>query len=113
MQHDSEENADLIFLVGEEPDVQRIPAHSWVLSEKSPVFRAMFKRPSFSKQLQKKESSHYSATSAASEKFGASSLSTIQSIEEDEIDEADDNPMQSSSTKNGDDDTDSLGIEIR
>ena len=44
-QYDSEEHADVIFLVGEEPDVQRIPAHSWVLVDKSPVFRAMFKGP--------------------------------------------------------------------
>ena len=35
----------MIFLCGEEPDLQRIPAHSWVLVEKSPVFRAMFKGP--------------------------------------------------------------------
>lgn len=35
----------MIFLVGSEPDVQRIPGHSWVLAESSPVFRAMFKGP--------------------------------------------------------------------
>ena len=35
----------MIFLCGEEPDLQRIPAHSWVLVEKSPVFRAMFRGP--------------------------------------------------------------------
>ena len=35
----------MIFLVGEEPDVQRIPAHSWILIEKNPVFRAMLTGP--------------------------------------------------------------------
>ena len=44
-QPDSEVNADVIFLVGEEPDVQRIPAHSWILIEKNPVFRAMLTGP--------------------------------------------------------------------
>ena len=44
-QLDSEVNADVIFLVGEEPDVQRIPAHSWILIEKNPVFRAMLTGP--------------------------------------------------------------------
>ena len=44
-QYDVEDNTDVIFLCGEEPDLQRIPAHSWVLVDKSPVFRAMFKGP--------------------------------------------------------------------
>ena len=44
-QYDVEDNTDVIFLCGEEPDLQRIPAHSWVLVEKSPVFRAMFRGP--------------------------------------------------------------------
>ena len=44
-QPDSEVNADVIFLVGEEPDVQRIPAHSCILIEKNPVFRAMLTGP--------------------------------------------------------------------
>ena len=35
----------MVFLVGEEPEVERIPAHSWVLIQASPVFRAMFKGP--------------------------------------------------------------------
>ncbi len=37
-----ETGSDVVFLVGCEPDVQRIPGHSWVLAENSPVFRAMF-----------------------------------------------------------------------
>ena len=41
----SEANSDVVFLVGEEPEVERIPAHSWVLSDNSPVFRAMFVGP--------------------------------------------------------------------
>jgi len=41
----SEKNSDVIFLVGEEPDIQRIPAHSWILIKGSPVFRAMFRSP--------------------------------------------------------------------
>lgn len=35
----------MIFLVGEEPYEQRVPAHSWVLAAKSPVFRIMFRGP--------------------------------------------------------------------
>ena len=31
--------------MGEDPDVQRIPAHSWVLADNSPVFRALFRGP--------------------------------------------------------------------
>lgn len=37
-----ESGVDVVFLVGREPDVQRIPAHSWILADASPVFRAMF-----------------------------------------------------------------------
>ena len=40
-----EANSDVVFLVGGEPEVERIPAHSWVLIQASPVFRAMFKGP--------------------------------------------------------------------
>ena len=48
---DFETDSDVIFLVGAEPDVQRIPAHTWILAKGSPVFRAMFKGP-FSQQQQ-------------------------------------------------------------
>ena len=34
-----ESGSDVVFLVGCEPDVQRIPGHSWILAENSPVFR--------------------------------------------------------------------------
>ena len=62
-QYDSEDNTDVIFLVGEDPDIQRIPAHTWILVEKSPVFRAMFKGPLsansiFSNQAQSSNSSN-------------------------------------------------------
>ena len=33
---DNEEDSDVIFLVGQEPDFQRVPAHSWILASKSP-----------------------------------------------------------------------------
>ncbi len=39
---ESEFGCDVVFLVGSEPDVQRIPAASAVLAGNSPVFRAMF-----------------------------------------------------------------------
>ncbi|TRY68355.1 hypothetical protein TCAL_04127 [Tigriopus californicus] len=42
---ESESGSDVIFLVGSKPDVQRIPAHSWILAENSPVFKAMFRGP--------------------------------------------------------------------
>ncbi|CAB4067731.1 unnamed protein product [Lepeophtheirus salmonis] len=42
---EDESESDVIFLVGEENDVQRITGHSWVLKENSPVFRAMFRSP--------------------------------------------------------------------
>lgn len=42
---ESEAGSDVIFLVGSEPDVQRIPAHSWILAESNPVFKAMFRGP--------------------------------------------------------------------
>ena len=39
---ESELGCDAVFLVGSEPDVQRIPAASRILAAGSPVFRAMF-----------------------------------------------------------------------
>lgn len=42
---DSEADCDVVFLVGSEPDVQRIPADSSALARGSPVFRAMFGGP--------------------------------------------------------------------
>lgn len=98
---DNEENTDIIFLVGEEPDVQRIPAHSWVLVEKSPVFRAMFKGPlatlsnqqqSTTAQQQPRQSTaatarftrHRTSSGNSYDKYPASSLSTIPDNEDDE-----------------------------
>ncbi len=42
---DNELDCDVVFLVGPEADVQRIPANSTVLAQRSPVFRAMFNGP--------------------------------------------------------------------
>lgn len=100
---DNEENTDVIFLVGEEPDVQRIPAHSWVLVDKSPVFRAMFKGPlalTLSNQQQASSVSaqpvnnrpapsrlrHRTSSGNSYDKYPASSLSTIPD-NEDDVDE--------------------------
>jgi hypothetical protein len=33
---DSEEDSDVIFLVGQEPHFQRVPAHTWILAKRSP-----------------------------------------------------------------------------
>ena len=95
---DSEEHADVIFLVGEEPDVQRIPAHSWVLADNSPVFRAMFRGPLASGTASPNNSNtkrrrHSSATSDQDDlKYVASSLSVIENnedkiLEENEVNE--------------------------
>ncbi len=42
MSTESEHGCDVVFLVGSEPDVQRIPAASALLAAGSPVFRVMF-----------------------------------------------------------------------
>ena len=89
---DSEEHADVIFLVGEEPDVQRIPAHSWVLADNSPVFRAMFRGPlasgTASPNNSAKRRRHSSATSDQDDlKYVASSLSVIEDNEDKILEE--------------------------
>ena len=97
-QYDTEDNSDVIFLVGEDPDVQRIPAHSWILIEKSPVFRAMFRGPLAENQTQNQKilaasaalsrRRHRTSSGNSVDKYVASSLSTIQDNEEDEAAEA-------------------------
>ncbi|XP_013771750.1 BTB/POZ domain-containing protein 6-like [Limulus polyphemus] len=41
MLFNSEEQSDVVFLVGEEPDIWRFPCHLHVLSTMSPVFRSL------------------------------------------------------------------------
>ena len=84
----------MIFLVGEEPDVQRIPAHSWVLIEKSPVFRAMLTGPLAGSKspLGRKRRRTFSGSSC--DKNAASSLSTIPDNETEPAEDAEDKPIE-------------------
>lgn len=82
-------------MVGEDPDIQRIPAHSWILSKNSPVFRAMFKRPlgpqtttptRTPSPTTTKRQRNNSATSDCSKYVGSSNLCTITDNEDSEED---------------------------
>ena len=65
---DSEDHSDVIFLVGEDPDVQRIPAHSWVLADNSPVFRALFRGPWATTSTASNTGGHHHTTSTSTTK---------------------------------------------
>ena len=52
----------MVFLVGPEPDVQRIPAHSSVLADASPVFRAMFAGEMAARQRQQQQQQQHRVT---------------------------------------------------
>ena len=85
----------MIFLVGEEPDVQRIPAHSWILIEKSPVFRAMLTGPLAvppKSPLGRKRRRTFSGSSC--DKNAASSLSTIPDNETEQTEDVEDKPIE-------------------
>ena len=117
-QPDSEVNADVIFLVGEEPDVQRIPAHSWILIEKNPVFRAMLTGPLAANTvnasvvppkspLGHKRRRTVSGNSEWDKNAAYSSLSTIPDNEEAE------NERQATTTTNEDQEDKPIEFEVK